>query len=144
MTDLIPIFPFLIPIVAIIMGIGSGIVALALDHQKKTRIFELHHKERMLAIERGMEVPPLPPELIQGRDKPRGTLASSLRWGLIWLFLGIAIVIGQLFNGRADIAVWALMPVAVGLALLVYYVIGRRQEVATSEAASAASGSKTS
>lgn len=130
MTDLKHIIPLLIPLVAIIMGIGVGMLALWLDHQKKTRIFELHHKERMLAIERGMEVPPLPLELLQGRDKPAATLSGSLRWGLIWLFLGLAIAIGHVFNNRSDTAVWALMPIAVGLALLLYYSIGRRDATA--------------
>lgn len=130
MTDLKHIIPLLIPLVAIIMGIGVGMLALWLDHQKKTRIFELHHKERLLAIERGMEVPPLPLGLLQGRDKPQATLAGSLRWGLIWLFLGLAIAIGHIVNDRADTAVWALMPMAVGLALLLYYAISRRQAMA--------------
>lgn len=131
MSNLIPISPLLIPIIAIVMGIGIGMLALWLDHQKKTRIFELHHKERMLAIERGMEVPPLPLELLQGRDKPNATLAGSLRWGLIWLFLGVAIAIGHLFNDRADTAVWALMPIAVGLALLIFYSISRQQKLSS-------------
>lgn len=130
MSDLKHIIPLLIPLVAIVMGIGIGMLALWLDHQKKTRIFELHHKERMLAIERGMEVPPLPLELLQGRDKPGATRAGSLRWGLIWLFLGVAIAVGHVFNDRADTAIWALMPIGVGLALLVYYSINRREEAA--------------
>lgn len=143
MSDMKHIIPLLIPLVAIVMGIGIGMLALWLDHQKKTRIFELHHKERLLAIERGMEVPPLPLELLQGHNKPKATLAGSLRWGLIWLFLGLAIAIGHVFNDRADTAVWALMPIAVGLALLLYYSIIRRQE-SGSAAAPATSGSKTS
>lgn len=143
MSELKHILPLLIPIIAIVMGIGSGMLALWLDHQKKTRIFELHHKERMLAIERGMEVPPLPLELLQGRDKPKATLAGSLRWGLVWLFLGVAIAIGHVFNDRSDTAVWALMPIAVGLALLVYYSISRREE-SGSATAPAVSGSKES
>ena len=57
MSDLKHILPLLIPIIAIVMGIGMGMLGFWLDYQKKIRIFELHHKERMLAIERGMEVP---------------------------------------------------------------------------------------
>lgn len=142
MSDLKHILPLLIPIIAIVMGIGMGMLGFWLDYQKKIRIFELHHKERMLAIERGMEVPALPLELLQGSNKPKATLAGSLRWGLVWLFLGVAIAIGHVFNDRSDTAVWALMPIAVGLALLLYYSIMRRQEAGV-ESASAASGSKT-
>ncbi len=142
MSDLKHILPLLIPIIAIVMGIGMGMLGFWLDYQKKIRIFELHHKERMLAIERGMEVPVLPLELLQGSNKPKATLAGSLRWGLVWLFLGVAIAIGHVFNDRSDTAVWALMPIAVGLALLLYYSIMRRQEAGV-ESASAASGSKT-
>ena len=53
-------------VLATALGVGIGMLALWIDYRKKRDIFELHHKERMLAIERGMEVPPLP-EALQWR-----------------------------------------------------------------------------
>jgi hypothetical protein len=43
-----------LPIVAIVLGIGM--LALWFDCRKKRVFFEWHHKERMAAIEKGMEV----------------------------------------------------------------------------------------
>src|SRR5689334_9538926 len=55
-------------IVAIVFAIGLPlsipIIFLALDYQKRRRLMELHHAERMAAIERGMELPPLPIEVL--------------------------------------------------------------------------------
>ena len=127
MSEFRHILPFFIPLVAIIMGIGVAMLALWLDHQKKIHLFELHHKERLMAIERGMELPPLPAEFFQGQGKPESSLVSNLRWGLIWLFLGMAIAAAMILNGDSSRAAWGLIPIAIGLAQLIFYSIGRRQ-----------------
>ncbi|MEI7536934.1 MAG: DUF6249 domain-containing protein [Comamonadaceae bacterium] len=128
MSEFRHVMPFLVPLVAIIMGIGVGMLALWLDHQKKIHIFELHHKERLMAIERGMEVPPLPAEFFQGRSRSESSLVSNLRWGLIWLLLGLAIAAAMMINGDSSRAAWGLIPIAIGLAQLIFYSIGRRQQ----------------
>jgi hypothetical protein len=121
MNDMRHIIVFLIPIVAIVMGVGLGMLGLFLDYQKKTRMFDLHHKERLLAIERGMEVPPLPSEFFAPVRKPVNLKANSLRWGLIWLFLGLALGTAMALNDGIEQASWALLPIAVGVALLSFY-----------------------
>lgn len=123
MSELRHIVPFLIPIISIVMGIGIGMLVLWLDFQKKLRMFELLHKERLFALERGLEVPPLPkeflaPERKEASNTPR---VSSLRWGLMWLLLGLALMIAMALNDGIEQASWALLPVAVGIAQLVYY-----------------------
>lgn len=118
------ILPFLIPIVAIVMGIGIAMLALWIDYKKKREIFELHHKERMYAIERGMEVPPLPPQLLSGATtrEPRFTNpADYLRRGLLWLLVGFAVSAALAINRDIDSAAWGLIPIAVGLAHLIFY-----------------------
>ena len=127
MSEFRHVLPFFIPLVAIIMGIGVGMLALWLDHQKKIHILELHHKERLMAIERGMEVPPLPVEFFLERGKSETSLNSNLRWGLIWLLLGLAIATALILNGDSSSASWGLIPIAIGLAQLIFYSIGRRQ-----------------
>ncbi len=122
------VLPFFIPLVAIIMGIGVGMLALWLDHQKKIYLFELHHKERLMAIERGMEVPPLPVEFFLERGKSETSLDSNLRWGLILLLLGLAIATALILNGDSSSAAWSLIPIAIGLAQLIFYCIGRRRK----------------
>ena len=130
MSEFRHVLPFFIPLVAIIMGIGVGMLALWLDHQKKIHILELHHKERLMAIERGMEVPPLPVEFFLERGKSEASLDSNLRWGLIWLLLGLAVATALILNGDSSSAAWSLIPIAIGLAQLIFYSIGRRKEPA--------------
>ena len=83
---------------------------------------ELHHTERMAAIERGMEIPPLPIELIDGRSVPKRRRTALLP-GLVWFFIGLAFVIGVLAgdtDGEMPMFV-GLVPLGIGLAYLIYY-----------------------
>lgn len=121
LNELRHLMPFLIPLVAIVMGIGIGMFALWIDYQKKREIFELHHKERLLAIERGMEVPPLPDALLTSTRYIRTrTRQDHLRIGLIYLLAGLAVVAALGMNQDWRLAAWGLIPVAIGLAQLIY------------------------
>jgi hypothetical protein len=92
---------------------------------------ELHHAERMAAIERGMEIPPLPIELIDGRSVPKRRRTALLP-GLVWFFIGLALVIGTVAGSTSDdeIPLFAgLIPLGIGLAYLIYYFVeGRNVE----------------
>lgn len=115
----------LIPIVAIIMGIGIAMLGLVLDYRKKREIFELLHKERMAAIERGLEVPPLPAELLQSRRAR--TPSDYLRRGIVLLLIGMAVTTALYFQNR-DHSLWGLVPTAIGIAyLLIYWLEERKQ-----------------
>ncbi|MFO1468381.1 MAG: DUF6249 domain-containing protein [Steroidobacteraceae bacterium] len=124
---------FLVPIVAIVMGVGFGMLGLLLDYRKKCDIFELHHKERMAAIEKGMEVPPLPPQLFMRGGRSSGDLDCQLRSGLILLFVGIAVGVALYATDGHDYAWWGLVPAAVGLAKLLYVAISRRSGLSKHE-----------
>ena len=112
----------IVAIVAIVFVIGIPlslpIVYLSLDYKKRRRLMELHHAERMAAIERGMELPPIPKELLEGmRHRRRST---SLLPGLVWFFIGLAILIA-LQSISDEEAMIGLVPAGVGLAYLIYY-----------------------
>ena len=122
-----------IPITAIVMGVGIGMLGLWLDYRKKRDIFELHHKERMAAIEKGMEVPPLPAGLF-GDYRRRRTPSDYLSRGLVLLLLGIALVIALYMTPNAGprVAFWGLIPAAIGLGnLIFYYIVGRKPPTGT-------------
>jgi hypothetical protein len=121
-TDQIAVF---IPIVAIVMGIGIGMLSIYFDYRKKQDMFALHHKERLAAIEKGMDVPPLPPEFFQDgrRSRPR-THGDCLRRGLVLLFVGAAVT-AALYNTVRSWYLWGLVPAAVGAAQLLYYYLVR-------------------
>jgi hypothetical protein len=121
----------IIPVVAIVFTFGiPGVVLVVwftLNYHKRRKLMELHHAERMAAIERGMDIPPLPIELIDGRSTPKRR-RSALLPGLIWAFIGLAFVVGALTRGGDDIPVFAgLIPLGIGLAYLIYYFVEGRQ-----------------
>ncbi len=118
---------FVIPIVATVMGIGIAMLAIVVDYRKKRDMFALHHKERMAAIEKGMELPPLPPEFFQdGRRRRPSHPSDFLRRGLVLLFIGIAVSIAM-YQSAPDAYLWGLVPAAIGVALLLYYAVAGRK-----------------
>lgn len=121
----------LIPIVAIIVTIGLPlsipIVITTLNYRKRRRLMELYHAERMAAIERGMEIPPLPSEIL-GPPPSRSTLLP----GLVWLFVGLALLVSawgraELFPGPIRGPVWGLVPTGIGIAYLIHYFVEGRK-----------------
>lgn len=116
-TDIVPIFGILI---GWGMPVAAVIVWIVLNYRKRRRLMELHHAERMAAIERGMDVPPLPLELLGGSARRRRT---SLLPGLVWLFVGLAITGGMLLANADDDLPWmiGLIPLGIGAAYLIYY-----------------------
>lgn len=124
MNDLIPLFGI---VFAIGLPLSIPIVFLVLNYRKRRRLMELHHAERMAAIERGMDVPPLPLELIDGQSSRRRR--TSLLPGLVWLFVGLAVLVALGTVGEEE-AIFGLIPTGVGLAYLIYYFVeGRKLEL---------------
>lgn len=121
----------IIPLFGIIFAIGLPlsipIVFAVLNYRKRRRLLELHHAERMAAIERGMDIPPLPLALIEGEGRRRRR--TSLLPGLVWLFIGLAVLI-SMRSIAEDEALFGLIPTGVGLAYLIYYFFeGRKIEM---------------
>jgi di/tricarboxylate transporter len=73
----------------------------------------------MAAIEKGMEVPALPVELLQVGRRSR-TPADYLRRGVMLLLIGIAVTVA-LYVRQRDASVWGLVPCVVGIAYLLFY-----------------------
>ena len=115
----------LVPIIAIVMGIGVAMLGMWFDYRKKSEIAAQLHRERLAAIEKGMEPPPLPPELFLRRGR---TSTDFLRRGLVWLFIGVAITAAMLLEGQKG-GWFGLIPAAAGLANLVLYAVQGRLAV---------------
>lgn len=126
--DFVPLMALSIPIIAIVGGITAGIVRSI----QRQRAFEMLQRERIAAIERGLD-----PDKIASLQRPilyddhglysdPNMQAARLRQGLtiggiVTLFAGAAIAV--FLNGvadRGDGNVWmvGLIPAAVGVALL--------------------------
>jgi hypothetical protein len=135
--DVVAILGVMIPIVAIVMGLGIGMLKLWLDYRKKREILQAHHAERMAAIEKGIELPPLPPQfygpeatalpadMLQQQFKGRHIALPYLRSGLMWLLIGAAISLA-LYADHNVAAWWGGVPAAYGLSKLLFYFIANR------------------
>ena len=124
---IMPIMVFSIPIVAIVGGITMGIVRT----MTQSRIIENAQRERIAAIQAGIDpskLPPIPnadfgeiadtardPEQAQ-RRRTNGLMVG----GVVTLFTGIGLAVFFLFVGDAGGNAWAIgvIPAFVGLALL--------------------------
>ena len=127
--DLVPLMALSIPIVAIVGGITAGIVR----SMQRQRAFEMVQRERIAAIERGLD-----PDKIASLQRPLiyddhgiysdpHMAAEKLRQGLliggiVTLFAGVAIAVflHGVADGEDGGKVWmvGLIPSAVGVALL--------------------------
>jgi hypothetical protein len=125
-SDAVAILGVMVPIVAIVMGLGIGMLVLWLDYRKKREMFQLHHTERMAAIEKGIELPPLPPEFFRDFKQRGRNPATQFRRGLVWLLVGIAFMVAMHGTHDQDFW-WGLIPAAVGVATLISYMVERRR-----------------
>lgn len=117
----------MIPILAIVLGIGCVMFRLALDYRNRREMFQLHHAERLAAIEKGVELAPLPPEFFQNYRRVVRGPAYYLRSGLLWLLIGGALFAALYEAIGPDQAWWGLLPAAIGAAnLLFYFIAGRK------------------
>ena len=123
---LVPLMIFSVPIVAIVGGITAGIVKTISRH----RMMELAARERIAAIERGVDPSKLPPPPDMGSEhraegydmfnqSPLRRAQGLMIGGLVTLATDIGL--GVFLNYVADErGVWAvgLIPGSVGIALL--------------------------
>jgi hypothetical protein len=133
----VEILGVMVPIVAIVMGIGVVLLGIWLDYRKKRDMFEMVHKERMAAIDKGIDVPPLPPELFQNQRFGR-TPADYLRRGLVWFFTGVALTFAlfRVTGGESGPAYFGLIPTGIGLANLIMFLYASRQPAPPANGAS--------
>ena len=121
----------LIPILAIIMGVGVAMLAIFLQYRKRKETFALYHQERMAAIEKGVDLPPLPDFLLSDDGRAfRPYHPRHLLKGLIWLFTGIGLGVALWPTAGFDHSLFSLIPIGVGLAHLIYYFVEGKNETA--------------
>ncbi len=129
--------PFLIPIVAIIFGCSIAMLAIYTRYRKRKDMYELYHRERMAAIDKGIELPPLPDGFFceDGQSPMPYHPRRNLLKGLVWLFLGIGVFAALRGSGESEDAWWGVVPACIGLAYLIYYGAAGRREAELADAA---------
>lgn len=120
------IMALLIPILGVIFAVGLPlsipIIVLVLRYRQRKRAVELLHAERMAAIERGMEIPPLPLEV----ESPKAPQTGLLR-GLVCAGVGISLIGSWFFMKEEGVLLAGLIVGAIGLAYLIYYGVEGRK-----------------
>ena len=124
--NLIPALGLLIPILSVTVSLAALIVWIVMWYRRRMHEVDCRHKERMAAIEKGLELPP------ESLPQPEQTPPRSryLLRGLIWLGVGVAITFGGHDWLRVPLGGAGWIAVAVGAAYLIFYFVeGRRASV---------------
>jgi hypothetical protein len=122
-----------IPIVAIVFGIGIGALSVWSEHKRKAQLLEQLHRERMIALEKGVEPPAITPGLVgflanKASPAPKYLWPRAMRTGLALLLVGVVCFFGIIGAGGEEGAIFALVPAAIGIANLVYAAVIWKQE----------------
>ena|SRR5205085_6608159 len=130
MHEIIPVLALMIPMVAIVMGVGVAFLAIYLSYRRRKELFTMFHQERMAAIEKGLELPPLPDALLteDGKALQPYNPRRHLLKGLAWSFVGIGAGAGLWETVGRDWALFSLVPIGIGVAQLIYYFVEGKKE----------------
>ncbi|MFA4948926.1 MAG: DUF6249 domain-containing protein [Candidatus Krumholzibacteriia bacterium] len=101
----------LIPIIAVVGGMAIAIVGVITKGKEE----ELKHKERIIAMEKGIPVPEMAPQPPR-KEKPRYLAIRA--WGLVITLIGVAIMLSIGIANEFRQGVWGLIPTALGVGLL--------------------------
>jgi len=120
-----PLFSFIepelvaisIPILAVCGGVLIAITAIITNGRKK----EQEHRERVLAIEKGIAPPPPAVEV----ERPK--YSSRRANGLVMTGIGLALTIAMWTADGRESGVWGLIPLFIGIGLLVAGAIDKRE-----------------
>src|SRR5438034_11745070 len=116
-TDpLLPAMALLIPIISVTVSLGALIVWIVVWYRRRKHEIDCRHKERMAAIEKGLE---LPPESLPQPEQMRPRSSYLLRC-LIWLGFSLSLT----FSGREWLwariggSCWIALEVGSGMLIL--------------------------
>ncbi len=130
-ADVLGVF---IPIIAIVMGIGMGMLSTWSEHKRRSQLMEQSHRERMAALEKGLPMPEIPANLVSGkRDdaNPRNASLRAMRFGLMMLGIGVVLFFALQRVTNDNVELFGLIPAVIGAANLVYaYLLSRREREA--------------
>jgi len=102
------IVALLIPIIAVLGGLALAIVSVIMKGKEE----ELKHKERIIAMEKGMVVPEMP------KEEKRTSYSRYRTWGLVMTLLGLALIAQKLVSGNSSAMTGGIIVAAIGIGLL--------------------------
>jgi hypothetical protein len=98
-----------IPILIVLGFFAAAITSIVISGKHK----ELAHRERIIAMEKGIPVPEIP------KVEKRPMYLRLRVWGLVFTFIGIALVITIWVTAGIRAGIWGLLGVAIGAAMLI-------------------------
>jgi len=101
-----------------------GVLVIFLTYRHNRHLLDLNHKERMTALDRGLEMPATIAASVTRETRP----AQFLHRGLIGTLLGVSMMAALGANAGAKSALWGLPPTAFGIAYLILYLVVNPQE----------------
>ena len=110
-------FALTIPLFSIFGGVSIAIVAIIMAGRKK----ELVHKERLLALEKGIELPGEPIE------HKRESYLSNRTGGLVMAMIGTTLTIALWTVAGSVGGVWGLIPFGIGVGLLISAALEKKE-----------------
>jgi hypothetical protein len=123
----------LFSLLAVTVSLGTLIVWIVVWHRRRVHEADCRHKERMAAIEKGLDL--LPESAPQREQMP--VRSRTLLRGLIWLGVGLAITFGAHDLSPPPLNGFRWIPIAVGAAYLIFYFVeGRNTSSKGDESAS--------
>lgn len=108
----------LIPIIAVLGGMAIAVVGVIYSGRKD----ELKHKERIIAMEKGLPIPEEP----VGPPRKGNPFIGLLAVGLIISLASLGIIISVSVSEGADKGLFGLIPLGVGLGFLIAAVVSKK------------------
>ncbi len=106
-----------IPILAVMGGILIAITAIIVGGRRK----EFEHRERVLAMEKGLPVPMETPPV----ERPR--YSNRRANGLVLTGIGLALTIAMWMEDGTSTGMWGLIPLFIGIGLLIAGHLDKRE-----------------
>ena len=110
-------FALTIPLLSIFGGVSIAIVSIIMAGRKK----ELIHKERLIALEKGIDLPGEPI-----KDKREAYLANRTG-GLVMTMIGLTLTIALWTVAGSVGGVWGLIPLGIGVGLLISAALEKKE-----------------
>jgi hypothetical protein len=123
--------PTFITFMVMWMLLFFGILGIVLTYRHNRHLIDLIHKERMTALERGLEMAVLPTRGngFVGGSGHAAPAAHFLHRGLVCTLLGLALMAAFGVNAGAKSALWGLPVTAFGIAyLILYFVVASKEK----------------
>lgn len=101
----------LIPIIAVLGGMAIAVVSVIYQGRKD----ELKHKERIIAMEKGLPIPEEP----VSQPKKDSRFVGLLAWGLVIALASLGIIVSVSVAEGVENGLYGLIPMGVGLGFLI-------------------------